>query len=157
MTGLFRECYARLRLQEPVRDIRFEVAELPTAQGDVTMLRQAVENLLANALKFTRPRANAVIEVGPGDGGLDSELGTRDGFAVYFVRDNGVGFDPAYAGRLFGVFQRLHSADEFEGTGVGLAIVRRVVERHGGRILAESSPDQGATFVFTLPHAEEAP
>ncbi len=147
MTGLFRECFARLQSAEPGRDLRLAVGDLPPARGDVTMLRQAVENLLANAIKFTRTRAAALIEVGA--------LPASDPPA-YFVRDNGVGYDPSYAGKLFGVFQRLHSSDDFEGTGVGLAIVRRVVERHGGRIWAESQPERGATFYFTLPAAKEA-
>jgi light-regulated signal transduction histidine kinase (bacteriophytochrome) len=123
--------------------IDWRVAELPVVTGDAAMLRIVLANLLANALKFTGPRETADIEIGwkPGEAGE----------AVIFVRDNGVGFDPTYADKLFGVFQRLHRAEEFEGTGIGLANVRRIVARHGGRAWAEGAVDQGATFYFSLP------
>jgi signal transduction histidine kinase len=126
------------------RRVEWIIPALPAARGDPALLRQVVVNLLSNALKFTRPRRPAVIEVGvaPRKAGVDP---------VYFVRDNGVGFDGQDASRLFGVFQRLHTGRDFEGTGVGLATVRRIIERHGGRIWAESAPDAGATFFFTLP------
>jgi PAS domain S-box-containing protein len=124
------------------RAVTWEVARLPAVRGDVLMLRSALGNLLGNALKYTRPRDPARIEIG---------MTQQAGEPALFVRDNGVGFDPQFAGKLFGVFQRLHRAEEFEGTGIGLASVRRVIERHGGRIWAESTPDQGATFAFTLP------
>lgn len=108
------------------------------------MLRQVLLNLLSNAVKFTGPREEAVIEVG-GEAGAEEH--------VYWVKDNGVGFDTAYAGKLFGVFQRLHTQEEFEGTGIGLAIVKRVVERHGGRVWAESQLGVGTAVYFALPCA----
>jgi light-regulated signal transduction histidine kinase (bacteriophytochrome) len=106
------------------------------------LLRQVVVNLLSNAFKFTRHRENALVEIG---GRVEEQE------RIYSVRDNGAGFDMQYARRLFGVFQRLHSADEFEGTGVGLSIVQRIIVRHGGRIWAEGAVNQGATFHFALP------
>jgi len=136
--GVFEELVA----QSPGRKIRFMVHPVPPALRDKAMLHQVLANLLANAIKFTRPRAEAVIEFG--------YLPELEGGA-YFVKDNGVGFDLQYVGKLFGVFQRLHSAAEFEGTGVGLAIVYRIITRHGGRVWAEGQVDKGATFYFTLP------
>lgn len=123
---------------------RVSIAELPPAVIDATLVLQVWSNLLGNAVKYAANRAQSVIEVG-------ARPERDNGHNVYFVRDNGVGFDPAYADKLFGVFQRLHRDDEFEGTGVGLAIVQRIVHRHGGRVWAEGQPDVGATFYFTLP------
>jgi light-regulated signal transduction histidine kinase (bacteriophytochrome) len=119
-----------------------DIAELPNAAGDATVIRQVWCNLLGNALKYSSKRAEPRVTV---SGRVDN------GEAIYQVQDNGAGFDMRYAEKLFGVFQRLHRAEEFSGTGVGLAIVQRVVARHGGRIWAESSPDAGACFQFTLP------
>ena len=124
------------------RRIAFTVGRLGTAPADPVLLKQVLTNLLGNAIKFTRDRNPASVEVG-----CRAEAA---GQTVYYVRDNGAGFDMRQADKLFGVFQRLHSATEYEGTGVGLAIVRRVIERHGGRVWAESTPGDGATFYFTL-------
>jgi PAS domain S-box-containing protein len=130
---------------DPGRSIELRIQTLPNAYGDVGLMRQVLSNLVANAVKFTKPRGDAVIEI---DG--KEERGGN----VYWIRDNGVGFDMAYKDKLFGVFQRLHDADEFKGTGVGLAIVQRIIHRHGGKIWAEGEVDKGATFYFTLPQKE---
>lgn len=126
------------------REIQLTVQDLPSCRADETLLQQVWVNLLSNALKYTRNRKPAVITVGA----------RRDkNTDVFFVQDNGIGFDSDYADSLFGVFQRLHRADQYEGTGVGLALVQRIIHRHGGRIWAEAKPDAGATFFFTLPHS----
>jgi PAS domain S-box-containing protein len=126
------------------RTIAWRISNLPMIRGDETMLRSVLAALISNALKFTRPRQQACIEIGSKPG--------KNSETVIFVRDNGVGFDMAYADKLFGVFQRLHRAEEFEGTGIGLANVRRIIARHGGRTWAKGTPDQGATFFFSLPY-----
>jgi light-regulated signal transduction histidine kinase (bacteriophytochrome) len=121
---------------------KFKVETLPAAWGDPAWLGAALEQLLANATKFSRVREQPVIEIG---------ATTEPQQILYHIRDNGVGFDPKYAGRLFGVFQRLHGNEEFEGRGMGLAIVRRVIHQHGGKTWAEGEPDRGAVFFFSLP------
>jgi light-regulated signal transduction histidine kinase (bacteriophytochrome) len=149
MTALAREAVDEARrAAEPGRAIDVRVGDLSPVRGDPELLRQVWLNLVGNAVKFTRTRAPAIIEVA-------SEA--RDGEVVFSVADNGVGFDPKYAAKLFGVFQRLHGASEFEGTGVGLALVQRIVHRHGGWVRAESTPDEGATFSFALARAETSP
>ncbi|MGA0594775.1 ATP-binding protein [Enterovirga sp. CN4-39] len=130
------------------RMVRWDVGQLGRVHADPVMLRLVVQNLLSNALKYTRGRHEALIEIGRS---VDAV-----GEAAYFVRDNGVGFDMAYVGKLFGVFQRLHRVEEFEGTGIGLANVRRIIERHGGRTWAEGEPGRGATFFFTVPPEQPA-
>ncbi|MEA3208731.1 MAG: hypothetical protein QOE70_1788 [Chthoniobacter sp.] len=136
-----RETLEELQAGQGERALEIRLGPLPPCQGDPALLKQVWLNLLSNALKYTTRREHAVVEIGA----------TREpGATVYFVRDNGSGFDPRYAGKLFGVFQRLHRQEEFEGTGVGLAIVQRIVHRHGGRIWADAAVDRGATFYFTL-------
>ncbi|MBS0298042.1 MAG: GAF domain-containing protein [Proteobacteria bacterium] len=146
MDKLVTEARRTLEPETQGRHIDWKVSALPPAQADPSLVRQVLVNLIGNALKYSRGRNPAVIEV-------SGRIG-EDGQAVYTVRDNGVGFDMAYAGKLFGVFQRLHRIEEFEGTGIGLAISRRIVERHRGRIWAEGAVGQGAAFHFTLPPAD---
>jgi two-component system sensor histidine kinase/response regulator len=150
MDSIVRGAIAEARAIHKVADPVIEVEPLPPAMGDSTVIRHVWSNLLGNALKFSSTRSPAVIRI---SGRIEG------GEAVYTVQDNGVGFDMRYADKLFGVFKRLHSSDEFPGTGVGLAIVQRIVVRHGGRIWAESNPGAGARFHFTLPaarHEQEA-
>jgi len=141
ISALVHEVLDELRHKQADRRIELQVSELPDCVGDPALLRQVLVNLLSNAFKFTRQRKQAMIEVG---------CRQQRGENVYFVRDNGAGFDTQHAEKLFGVFQRFHRVDEFEGTGVGLSIVQRVIQRHGGRIWAEAEVDKGATFYFTL-------
>ncbi len=145
MTAMARGVYDELRAGTPDRIVDFRLESLPSVPADPALLRQVWINLLDNALKFTRHREHAGIVV---SGSVHA------GEAIYSVRDNGAGFDMQYAGKLFGVFQRLHGLEEFEGTGVGLALVQRIVNRHGGRVWAEATPDCGATFSFSLPLPE---
>jgi light-regulated signal transduction histidine kinase (bacteriophytochrome) len=136
---------AALEIIEPewaAREIEWRIDKLGSAECDPVLIQQVFVNLLSNAVKFTRFRDRAVIEVG--------EI-AKDGERIFFVRDNGAGFDMAYASKLFGVFQRLHKTQDFEGTGVGLANAQKIVKKHHGRIWAESQIDQGATFFFTIP------
>jgi light-regulated signal transduction histidine kinase (bacteriophytochrome) len=141
---LVQEIIGELAPDTGGREIEWGLGELPTVEGDAAMLRIVLGNLIANAVKFTRTRERARIAVG--------SLPGENFETVIFVRDNGVGFDMAYADKLFGVFQRLHRADEFPGTGIGLASVQRIIARHGGRVWAEGKVGQGAAFYFTLPH-----
>jgi two-component system sensor histidine kinase/response regulator len=140
--ALFGDVLDELKAQHAGRKVEIHLGELPDCQGDYALLRQVLVNLLSNAFKFTRQRENAIVEIG---GRLEGPE------RIYFVRDNGAGFDMQFAQKLFGVFKRLHSANQFEGTGVGLSIVQRIVVRHGGRVWAEAAVDKGATFYFSLP------
>ena len=141
LSDLARHVVQQLRESDPNREVTFAVQDGLSANADPRLLRAALENLLGNAWKFTSRRTAARIEFG---------VDVTQGEPIYFIRDNGAGFDMTYADRLFGVFQRLHAASEFEGTGVGLATVQRIIVRHGGRIWAEGAVDKGATFFFTL-------
>jgi light-regulated signal transduction histidine kinase (bacteriophytochrome) len=145
---LVRRVLEELYAEQASRQVKITLGDLPPCWAEPTLLKQVFVNLLNNAFKYSRTREVAHIEVGYRE---------SNGEHIYFVKDNGVGFDMQYANKLFGVFQRLHRADEYEGTGVGLAIVQRVVQRHGGRVWAEAAIDQGAMFCFTLaggpPHA----
>ena len=143
LNTLVRAAQREAAQAEPARSIAWHIHALPHVRGDQNMLHLVFTNLLANAVKYTRQREDATIEIGAMDGDA--------GETVVFVKDNGVGFDMAYADQLFGVFQRLHRAEEFEGTGIGLANVQRIVARHGGRVWAEAEPGTGATFYVALP------
>lgn len=142
MNAMIQDIANEMRSQEPERVIEFDFSSLPAVAGDAVMLRQVWVNLLGNAIKFTRQRAVARIAVG-GERKEDEIL--------FWIKDNGAGFDMQYADKLFGVFQRLHSQEVFEGTGVGLAIVQRILQRHGGRVWGKGQLDMGATFTFALP------
>jgi light-regulated signal transduction histidine kinase (bacteriophytochrome) len=142
---LVRKILAGLAGEMENRHVAVEIADLPPCQADPALLQQVWVNLLTNALKYTRQRDMARIEVGSLD---------LDGQQTFFIKDNGVGFDMRYYDKLFGIFQRLHRAEDFEGTGVGLATVQRIIRRHGGRVWAEAAVDQGATFYFTLERGE---
>ena len=139
---LVRQVIDSMSGEQEGRRVEISVGELPPCQGDPALLRQVWINLLSNALKFTYRREVAIINVG--------SQTQEDGAHVYFVKDNGVGFDMQYANKLFGVFKRLHRVEEYEGTGVGLAVVQRIIHRHGGRVWAEAEVNKGATFYFTI-------
>jgi light-regulated signal transduction histidine kinase (bacteriophytochrome) len=147
MSDLVRSAVAEARAIHKLPGARIDVEPLPLAMADSTVIRHVWSNLIGNAFKFSATRAEPHVRI---SGRLEG------GEAVYTVEDNGVGFDMRYADKLFGVFKRLHGAEEFPGTGVGLAIVHRIVTRHGGRIWAEATPGQGARFQFTLPAAVDA-
>jgi light-regulated signal transduction histidine kinase (bacteriophytochrome) len=144
---LTRDTITELAPDAAGREVLWKLAPLPEVHADPALIRQVMINLLSNALKYSRTRAKAEIEIGYPP--------NSNGEHVFFVRDNGVGFDMKYADKLFGVFQRLHSTEEFEGTGIGLANVQRIIGRHGGRTWAESIVDGGATFYFSIPKTVE--
>jgi PAS domain S-box-containing protein len=147
MTALAGTVFEEHASQASNRKVRLTMTSLLPAHGDASMIRQVLVNLLSNAIKYSQPREVAEIELG-------SRLEGNE--CIYWVKDNGVGFDPRYADKLFGVFQRLHSDEEFEGTGVGLALVQRIIHRHGGRVWAEGKVNEGASFYFTLPNGERS-
>jgi light-regulated signal transduction histidine kinase (bacteriophytochrome) len=148
MNWIVQEVAELLRHDNPDRFIKWTIGKLPLVLCDNAMLRLVWINLLSNAVKFTRTRKKAIIEIGANDEATET---------IFFVRDNGVGFDMQYAQKLFGVFQRLHTMEEFEGTGIGLANVQRIVSRHGGRVWAEAEVEKGATFYFSLPKTSQLP
>ena len=141
LAAMVRECLKTLASEQNGRNVEIVIGELGSCEADPALLRQVWMNLLGNALKYTRKRADARIELGCRE---------EDGARAYSIRDNGVGFDMKYAGKLFGVFQRLHRAEDFEGTGIGLATVQRIIHRHGGRVWAQGARNEGATFFFTV-------
>ncbi len=142
MSKLAKTVFEELKSTTPDRKLRLKVKDIPPASGDKAMINQVFSNLLSNAIKFTGLKDTAIIEVGSNGEGDQN---------VYYVKDNGAGFDMKYVDKLFGVFQRLHSAEEFEGTGVGLALVKRIINRHSGKVWAEGEVNKGATFYFTIP------
>ncbi|HEY7698203.1 MAG TPA: ATP-binding protein, partial [Vicinamibacteria bacterium] len=144
MERVVQEVFSSLKESHPDRGVTLELGPLPPGLGDPSMIRQVFANLLGNSVKYTRGKDPARIEVGARVEGDEN---------LYYVRDNGVGFNQDYSHKLFGVFQRLHSAKDFEGTGVGLALVQRIVQRHRGRVWGEGKLGEGATFFFTLPRA----
>ena len=142
MTTLAKTVFDELKLVSPERSIQFTCTELPVAHADHSLMRQVWINLLSNAIKFTSTKDIAIVAI---EGTFENDV------ATYSVKDNGVGFDMKYVAKLFTVFQRLHSVDEFEGTGIGLSIVARIINKHGGKVWAEGMVDQGTTFYFSLP------
>jgi len=145
LNSIVDEVIKGLKADAADRQIEWKIATLPYVECDIALIKVVFQNLLANAIKFTRPRTPAVIEVGREE---------KNGVSTVFVRDNGVGFSMKDADKLFGVFQRLHRAEDFEGTGVGLATVQRIIQKHGGDIWAHAELDKGATFYFTLAKSE---
>ena len=145
---LVKEVVTDIGQETKGRDIAWKIDALPVCYGDRSMLKLVLVNLISNAVKFTRVRTQAEIEIGCARGDNDE--------VEVFVRDNGAGFEMQYANKLFGVFQRLHLAEEFEGTGIGLATVQRIIHRHGGKVRAEGAVDQGATFYFSVPKAQDS-
>ncbi len=142
LTALVRQVFEQLRAEAPQRDLQLTLGDLPPGLGDQSLLFQVIQNLLGNAIKYTRKKKPAAIEVG----GKEEKQET-----VYYIKDNGVGFDERYLSNLFRPFQRLHGIEEYEGSGVGLAIVKRIIQRHGGRVWAHGKVNEGATFFFALP------
>jgi len=149
LNEVIRDTISDFRPELKTRKIEWTIAELPPVYGDVTMIRHIFNNLISNALKFTRQETTAMIEIGSKP---DPE---KTDHIVIYIKDNGAGFDMQYTEKLFGVFQRLHSQKEYEGTGIGLANVKRMTQRHGGRVWAEGALDEGAVFYFTLPKYQE--
>lgn len=148
-TAIVQQCWKELEPSRTGRAVELAMSSLPDCQADAALLKQVFLNLLSNAIKYTGGREQALIEVG-------CTSSSKSASQEFFIKDNGVGFDMRYAGKLFGVFQRLHRAEEYEGTGVGLAIVQRIIHRHGGRVWVQAEPGKGATFFFSLP-LEETP
>jgi PAS domain S-box-containing protein len=146
MGELAKAVFEELKSIIPEQTLRLDIKTLSPAHGDQSMIRQVFVNLLSNAIKFTRPKGAGVIKI---------SCMAKENQNIYCVKDNGVGFDMCYVGELFGVFQRRHTVDEFEGTGVGLAIVQRIIQRHGGQVWAEGEVNKGAAFYFTLPRREK--
>lgn len=149
LAEIARDVFTKLQSETPDRSVHIEIASKLKVSGDAGLLRLAMENLLSNAWKYTGPKTEARIEIG-------SEL-QDDSSLVYFVRDNGVGFDPRHAHKLFVPFERLHPEAQFPGTGIGLTTVQRIILKHGGHVWAETNPEKGATFRFTLPNAPSLP
>ena len=145
MEAIAFESYKALEQTVGGRAVEFKIGALPKARVDAGMIRQVFANLLDNAIKYSAKKPNTMIEI---EGHIDADE------AIYVVRDNGAGFDMRYVGKLFGVFQRLHGPSEFSGTGIGLSIVKRIITRHGGRVWAEATPNEGASFYFALPRTE---
>jgi light-regulated signal transduction histidine kinase (bacteriophytochrome) len=142
MDELFREVWKEMQAIHPERSINLQINSLPPGKGDMALIKQVLGHIFSNAVKFTRAREDTRMEAGGYEEGNE---------IVYYIKDNGIGFDMKYSDRLFNVFQRLHSENEYEGTGVGLALVQRIIHRHGGRVWAEGEVNEGACFYFTLP------